>query len=358
MDEEVITWNLKGPKRMRKRRELNALIKNNLKYKPFLRNNSSASADLKVGNRLLKNPNDTTSDENDDYYFAANKLVLRNKNRKNYCKILQMIILGFIITFGFLTGTILLFSYSKFNDTITDLKKEIKSQNEQSIKQLDDLKRQVNEYDSFFKKLNALEGRVHLLELNYTAQPSKRLERSKRSQKLTLFDEDADDSSRSLDLIQQSLKSVQSDNQHINSSINNIYLSNRLNVHMIEWILKYLSKMELERADDSKLSSAQSAEGGKRHNLLRNMFNKYYDQDTKDTVLTSTDLPKIVRKFLQINERISKLNDKQTLKIDDESTLVELFSDFHSFVRADLLNEVNVTLIKPIIEQLEKSKCP
>lgn len=84
----------------------------------------------------------------------------------------------------------------------------------------------------------------------------------------------------------------------------------------------------------------------------------------------------------QINERISKLNDKQTLKINDERTLVELFSDFHSFVRADLLNEVthqafthpsikvaafssflflfkvNATLIKPIIEELEKSKCP
>ena len=64
-----------------------------------------------------------------------------------------MIVIGFIITFGILTGTILLFSYSKFNETITDLKKEIKTQNEQSVKQLDDLKRQVNEYDSMFKRV-------------------------------------------------------------------------------------------------------------------------------------------------------------------------------------------------------------
>ena len=39
MDEEEITWNLKGPKRMRKRRELNALLKNNLKYKSLLMKN-------------------------------------------------------------------------------------------------------------------------------------------------------------------------------------------------------------------------------------------------------------------------------------------------------------------------------
>ena len=41
MDEEEITWNLKGPKRMRKRRELNALLKNNLKYKSLLMKNQN-----------------------------------------------------------------------------------------------------------------------------------------------------------------------------------------------------------------------------------------------------------------------------------------------------------------------------
>jgi len=87
MDEEEITWNLKGPKRMRKRRELNALIKNNYKYKSLQYKNqnslpNSSSIDMyNIGNangmsRLLKNEN-ASSTENEEYYFSANKTVLK-----------------------------------------------------------------------------------------------------------------------------------------------------------------------------------------------------------------------------------------------------------------------------------------
>ena len=85
MDEEEITWNLKGPKRMRKRRELNALIKNNYKYKGLQLKNqipNSSSIDMyNIGSgngtsRLLKNDN-LSSSENEEYYFSANKTVLK-----------------------------------------------------------------------------------------------------------------------------------------------------------------------------------------------------------------------------------------------------------------------------------------
>jgi hypothetical protein len=78
MDDEVITWNLRGPKRKKKRRELNALIKNNIRYKSLLKPNSSFDMYSlnNASGRLLKNSYDSSS-ENEDFYFSANKNVIR-----------------------------------------------------------------------------------------------------------------------------------------------------------------------------------------------------------------------------------------------------------------------------------------
>ena len=99
--EEEITWNLKGPKRMKKRRELNALIRNNVKYKSLLgvRPHSCAhksdefsmincSSNNNGGNggggggasgRLLNglNYSSTDEDEQKDFYYAANKSIIK-----------------------------------------------------------------------------------------------------------------------------------------------------------------------------------------------------------------------------------------------------------------------------------------
>ncbi len=97
MDDEVITWNLKGPKRMKKRRELNALIRNNLKYKSLIKTSSMMDSSNKFhlsrytnggsGGRnsaacnsyLLRSQNDeeTSSEDLEDFYFSANKSVIR-----------------------------------------------------------------------------------------------------------------------------------------------------------------------------------------------------------------------------------------------------------------------------------------
>ena len=81
MDDEVITWNLKGPKRMKKRRELNALIKNNFKYKTLNKPNSMIDM-YNLGNgasgttRLLNKNNESSSD-NEEFYFSANKSMIK-----------------------------------------------------------------------------------------------------------------------------------------------------------------------------------------------------------------------------------------------------------------------------------------
>lgn len=93
--EEEITWNLKGPKRMKKRRELNALIRNNVKYKSlpqhhggagsnhaksdeFSMINCSTAAGAGSPGRLLNGLNySSTDDEQRDFFFAANKSVLK-----------------------------------------------------------------------------------------------------------------------------------------------------------------------------------------------------------------------------------------------------------------------------------------
>ena len=64
-----------------------------------------------------------------------------------------MLIIVLLITFGFLIGIILLFSYSKFHELLNDLKKEVDNKSKQNQNDLNDLKRQISEYDLLFKQV-------------------------------------------------------------------------------------------------------------------------------------------------------------------------------------------------------------
>lgn len=153
MDDEIVTWNLRGPKRMRKRKELNALVKNNIRYKKSFKNNSSIDMfNMNSGaSRLLGKSNDSTS-ENDDYYFSANKQIIREKRRRNCCKLIQITLVGFLITVAMIVGITLVFSYSKFHDALKDLKNEFQSQKEQNQVSISEVKRKLDQYDALFKK--------------------------------------------------------------------------------------------------------------------------------------------------------------------------------------------------------------
>ena len=79
-DDFVITWNLKGPKRMKTRKELNALLTANSNSS---KDSSRAKSpkNLSTSSLIKKFTHcSSSSDENGDgqkYYFAANKRVIR-----------------------------------------------------------------------------------------------------------------------------------------------------------------------------------------------------------------------------------------------------------------------------------------
>jgi cell division protein FtsL len=80
--------------------------------------------------------------------------IIKRKKRTYYCKIIQMILIGFVITFVLMIGIVLVFSYSKFHDVLIDLKSEFNTQNEQNQKNIDNIKQKIKEYDNIFKKVS------------------------------------------------------------------------------------------------------------------------------------------------------------------------------------------------------------
>ena len=66
---------------------------------------------------------------------------------------IQITILGFIVTFFLILGITLLFSYSKFNEALKDLKDEFKSHKEQNQQNIDEFKQKLEHYDALFKQV-------------------------------------------------------------------------------------------------------------------------------------------------------------------------------------------------------------
>lgn len=269
MEEEAIGWNLRGPKRMRKRKELNALVKNQARYQHVF--NKTSSIDMFNMNsgtsRLLSKSNDSSSD-NDDYYFAANKLIIREKKRKNCCKLIQMTVIGFVVTFVLIIGLTLIFSYSKFHEALKDLKQEFQSQKEQNQLSINEVKQKLSQYDALFKK-----------DLKDSGNTVTKSFRTKRSAFL------------------------------VNKLFENLYNNS-----------------------SSDLDDSQETKG-----LLKLILADYMKQNISD--IDSTNYKNLVNTFLSHKSRLSNAQDQN------------LFKD-------ELLNNIELLYIKPIIESLEKCNCP
>ncbi|CAF0727899.1 unnamed protein product [Brachionus calyciflorus] len=157
MDDEVITWNLRGPKRMKKRKELNALIKNNLKYKSVKKNSTAdsfnMSSSLGMGGASGRLLNNYSSSEEQEYFFTANKTAIRQRRKRYYCRLFQLILIGFLISVCLLIGITMLLSYSKFQNLLNDLKKEVNVQKENTQENLNSFKLKLDEYDSLLKDI-------------------------------------------------------------------------------------------------------------------------------------------------------------------------------------------------------------
>jgi hypothetical protein len=89
MDDEIITWSLKGPKRYKKRKELNALMKKGIKYKSLLNENSSelcfinTDSERNSKKKTLTLGNDSSSSEIKNFKGLLTENAL---NYKKYCK--------------------------------------------------------------------------------------------------------------------------------------------------------------------------------------------------------------------------------------------------------------------------------
>ena len=64
-----------------------------------------------------------------------------------------MILVGCFVTMFVLVAIVLLFSYAKFHDLLNDLKREVDLQNVQNRKSLDDLTKQLDQYDVMLKQV-------------------------------------------------------------------------------------------------------------------------------------------------------------------------------------------------------------
>lgn len=139
---------------MKKRKELNALVKNNVRYKSMFRHSSAMDMFSLNSNggagRLLGKSNESSSENDQEYYFSANKQLMRERKRRNCCKLIQMTVFGFIITFAMICGITLLFSYSKFHEALKDLKSEFQSQQHKNELSLSEVKRKLDEFDEIF----------------------------------------------------------------------------------------------------------------------------------------------------------------------------------------------------------------
>jgi hypothetical protein len=84
MDDEIINWNLKGPKRMKKRKELNALLKSKTYgFTNHNSNNTSNYCNLSKNRKyhstieLLSRFTSSSDDLDGKLYFSANKALLK-----------------------------------------------------------------------------------------------------------------------------------------------------------------------------------------------------------------------------------------------------------------------------------------
>lgn len=316
MDDEIITWNLKGPKRMKKRRELNALVKNNLKYKSLMKTSSlmnsskfnlsryvssnarSASCSNGGDSYLLRNQNDDdTSSGNEEFYFSANKSVIREKKRNYYCKIIKMILVGLIVTFSLLVGIILVFSYGKFHDIVNELKREVQIKNEENQKNINSLKQQLNEYDLLLKQFKLFDNRLGNLEKNISFYQKSSILSLDESNTTWVNAVNGELLSNNYNNKTRSIRSAKSRDQshHVdsvlknllknykNSKVNQLTLTSTLSSNNYQQIRYYIENNQHELVKN--LDSYIGTHGKNKTKLLMDLFSNYFNDVKKENDL-------------------------------------------------------------------------
>ena len=152
-------------------------------------------------------------------------------------------------------------------------------------------------------------------------------------------------------------------NKRILNSLKNIYLSNRLNSYMIEWLFNR-SELTRNTQHQHRHSDSDSDDLQPKEDLFAKMFKKYNHRQHKQSAAADfADFTRLINEHLKIDRRLNS-DGESVYDIDasrlDERTLRDLFADFHKYMSFDLLNQVNATLIEPLMHKLsrcEQSKC-
>lgn len=75
------------------------------------------------------------------------------RRRRYYFRMFKLFLIGVLITISILFALSMIFSYSKFQNLLKDLKHQINLQNTNTQSDINSFKIKMNEYDSFLKKV-------------------------------------------------------------------------------------------------------------------------------------------------------------------------------------------------------------
>lgn len=173
-DENLINWNLKGAKKMKKRKELNALIKDKNK--------------LKSNSMIEFFKKSSSSEKEDSYYFTGNKFIIKNKKRKHYVKVCQITCSILLISVFLITNLTLIIFNMRYRKEINTLQDEQIKHNDQlnliltSLKDLQD--NQVQNLIESDDKINLSQVKENLKNLDSFLD-----EQSKLKEQLTRFNQ-------------------------------------------------------------------------------------------------------------------------------------------------------------------------
>jgi hypothetical protein len=240
-----------------------------------------------------------------------------------------MLVIGLLITFGFLIAIILLFSYSKFHELLNDLKSDVDQKNEQNQKNLHDLKERIVEYDQIFKQFNQFELRLESLEFS---RNHSRVTQAFLSTVKPNFHADQDIMFNQTKRLSRKIRQIDLD-------------SSTLNTFLIEMMLNQKKAQISDQNFEFKPS-----------NNLKEMFKRLL----KDHA-TRSDLPKTETKSssLSINQDdIINLLKSNILNVKANESIKLQLENLQLIIKQEILNQIESSYLEPILNAMEECKCP
>jgi len=246
-----------------------------------------------------------------------------------------MILVGCFLTLLILVGIILLFSYSKFHELLSDLKREVDTQNAHNRKSIEDLTKQMDQYDLMLKQLEAkVSGGTN--DKNTFKDSQERNPRETSPKRVAR-------SIRSLDAL------------------------NKVNTHLIRWLFN-----ETFINEGNETTTTTPMTGTTRRQQAKAFMNNNQKRVLNSMMLSKARrneiYQKVIDEFLKSNYDVAMTLSSSTssangsndeyLAVDDIGAELEAyFEGFEQSIKNDILYEIEKSVVKPLMETLSKCKC-